>query len=70
MNTTKYTVEQTKIVVDYYWAGIINNDTTPELIIHEILKWCKEGPPSAKVTDIDIKKQDSKNEYDDFEIRY
>ena len=41
-----------------------------EKIIEEILEWCNHGPPLAKVDNVEIKKQSSSNDFDQFFIRY
>ena len=38
--------------------------------IEEIIKWCHKGPSLAHVTHIDIKQEQYKNEYKDFQIIY
>ena len=41
-----------------------------EKIIEEILEWCNHGPPLAKVDNVEIKKQPSSNDFDQFFIKY
>ena len=38
--------------------------------VDEMLKWCHKGPSNSKVTEVEIKKQDPTDEFDDFSIRY
>jgi acylphosphatase len=38
--------------------------------IEKILEWMKVGPPLARVDGLEIKWEDFKGEFDDFEIRY
>ena len=35
-----------------------------------ILEWCKKGPRLADVEKVDVKFEDYKNEYNEFELRY
>jgi acylphosphatase len=42
----------------------------PEEKIQEAIKYCWQGPPAARVTDIDIKWEEPKGEFDGFDIRY
>ena len=41
-----------------------------EKLIHEMLDWCHHGPPMAEVENVEIKKQRSSNDFDDFSIKY
>ena len=38
--------------------------------IDDILAWCKEGPPRAKVTDVDVSWEDYSGEFRKFDITY
>ena len=38
--------------------------------VNAVLKWCEKGPPHAVVTGVDVKWQDSADEFKNFEIRY
>jgi acylphosphatase len=38
--------------------------------VEKILEWVKSGPPLAKVENVEIRFEDFKGEFDDFEIRY
>ena len=41
-----------------------------EKLVNEMIKWCHKGPSLANVENVEIKKQNTTNEYDDFSIRY
>lgn len=41
-----------------------------EKSVMSILKWCKKGPPMAKVTNVDVRWEDYKGEFSSFEITY
>lgn len=49
--------------VEALFEGSIEN-------LRNAVKWCRQGPPGAKVTRIDEKWTDSKAEFDSFEIRH
>jgi acylphosphatase len=38
--------------------------------VKKILEWVKSGPPLARVENVEIRFEDFKGEFDDFEIRY
>ena len=38
--------------------------------IEEMIKFCKKGPPLAKVEKVEIKEESCKNEFKGFEIRF
>lgn len=38
--------------------------------VEKIIEWCKKGPPAAKVYNVEIKWEDFKEEFKNFEIRY
>jgi acylphosphatase len=38
--------------------------------VEKILEWVKSGPPLARVENVEIRFEDFKGEFDDFEIRY
>jgi acylphosphatase len=38
--------------------------------VKSILKWCKKGPPIAKVTNVDVTWEDYKGEFGSFKITY
>jgi acylphosphatase len=42
----------------------------PKKDVDAILEWCKQGPPHAKVTHVDVAWEDYKGEFDDFDITY
>jgi acylphosphatase len=41
-----------------------------EDIIKEMLQWCQQGPPHARVENVEVKNQDSINGFDNFSIKY
>ena len=41
-----------------------------EKIVKEMIEWCHRGPPLAKVENVDVKKQNPTNGFDDFSVRY
>ncbi|RME66160.1 MAG: acylphosphatase [Nitrospirae bacterium] len=42
----------------------------PEEKVQEAIKHCWQGPPAARVTDIDIQWEEPEGDYKGFEIRY
>ncbi len=38
--------------------------------VEEMLKFCRTGPPGARVTDVDVKWEDYKGEFSGFKVRY
>lgn len=38
--------------------------------VDAVLEWCKEGPPHAKVADVDVTRDDYTGEFERFEITY
>lgn len=38
--------------------------------VDSILAWCKQGPPIAKVLNVDVKWEEYKVEFDSFEVIY
>lgn len=38
--------------------------------IDDILAWCKEGPPRAKVTDVEVSWEDYSGEFRKFDVTY
>jgi acylphosphatase len=38
--------------------------------VDAILEWCKQGPPHAKVTHVDVAWEDYKGEFDGFNVTY
>jgi acylphosphatase len=38
--------------------------------VASIVEWCRQGPPFAKVNNIDVDWQEYKGEFKDFKIRY
>ena len=41
-----------------------------EKSVTSILKWCKKGPPIAKVTNVDVTWEDYKGEFNSFDVTY
>jgi len=42
-----------------------------EKIVNEMIRWCHQGPPSARVEDVEIKKQNIRSyEFKDFSVKY
>jgi len=42
----------------------------PRENVDSMLAWCKQGPPIAKVLDVDVTWESYKGEFNGFEIRY
>ncbi|NIO36635.1 acylphosphatase [Candidatus Bathyarchaeota archaeon] len=38
--------------------------------VREMIKFCGKGPPSARVRDVNFKKEDYTGEFNDFQIRF
>ena len=38
--------------------------------VDAILEWCKQGPPHANVTHVDVEWEDYKDEFKSFEVTY
>lgn len=38
--------------------------------VEEMVKFCRRGPPGARVTDVDIKWEGYRGEFSEFEVRY
>jgi acylphosphatase len=41
-----------------------------EINVKKIVDFCRRGPPNAYVVDVDVRRQEWKGEFDDFEVRY
>ncbi len=41
-----------------------------EKYVKEMLEWCQNGPPLAKVDNVDIEKNLNTDQYEDFTIKY
>jgi acylphosphatase len=37
--------------------------------VQDLIKWCREGPDLAEVTEVTVETKDFKNEFSDFHIR-
>ncbi|HCC68886.1 MAG TPA: acylphosphatase [Nitrospiraceae bacterium] len=42
----------------------------PKVMVEEVVKWCHEGPPGARVTGVDVRWLEYKGEFMSFDIRY
>lgn len=42
----------------------------PEDALKALIDWCWEGPPLARVEDVEVKWEEPTGEYDDFRVRY
>jgi acylphosphatase len=42
----------------------------PSQAVHQVVDWCWQGSPSAKVSDVKIEWQEFAGEYDSFSITY
>ena len=42
----------------------------PKENVDAILEWCKQGPPHANVTHVDVAWEDYKDEFNSFDITY
>lgn len=38
--------------------------------LEKFITWCRQGPPSAKVDDINVEWKEAKDEFKEFSIRY
>jgi len=41
-----------------------------EEAVKQLIEFCRHGPPGAKVTDVEVRWEDYRGEFKDFEIRY
>jgi acylphosphatase len=41
-----------------------------ETNVQKIIDFCRRGPPNAYVVDVNVRRQEWKGEFDDFEVRY
>ena len=41
-----------------------------EDLVKKMIEWCRHGPPSAQVENVEIKNQDPTNGFDNFFIKY
>lgn len=41
----------------------------PSDAVHELIAWCRQGPPAAEVSSVDIDWTDATGEYQAFEVR-
>ncbi len=42
----------------------------PEDALKALIDWCWEGPPLARVEDVEVKWEEPTGQYDDFRVRY
>jgi len=42
----------------------------PEERVREVIEWARRGPPLAVVEDVEVRWEEYKGEYEDFEIRF
>ena len=40
-----------------------------EELVREIVEWCYHGPPMAKVSNVEVKKQKSTEDFDSFSVK-
>jgi acylphosphatase len=38
--------------------------------IEEMIRWCRKGPPTARVENVDVNREGFKDEFDSFSVRY
>lgn len=41
-----------------------------ENLVETYINWCRQGPPSAKVTQVTVEKQEYRGEFNLFSVRY
>ena len=41
-----------------------------EELVREIVEWCYHGPPMAKVSNVEVKTQESEDSFDRFSVKY
>jgi acylphosphatase len=41
-----------------------------QIQVEKILKWCEHGPPSARVTDVEVKWQKPSETFSNFDIKF
>ena len=39
-------------------------------LVREIVEWCYHGPPMAKVSNVEVKTQESRDSFDRFSVKY
>ena len=39
-------------------------------LVREIVEWCYHGPPMAKVSNVEVKTQESEDSFDRFSVKY
>ncbi len=38
--------------------------------LEQMVEWCKKGPPTARVADVEVRREGYKGEFDTFSVRY
>ncbi len=38
--------------------------------VDAMISWCREGPPSSRVDDVEVKREECRGEFDDFGVKY
>lgn len=41
-----------------------------EADVQKMIDFCRRGPPNAYVVDVDVRRQEWKDEFDNFEVKY
>jgi len=71
-----YTVDEAK---KWNLTGWVRNraDGSVEVVaegerknLDRLKEWCRQGPPSARVTDVKVNYEPATNEFDSFKVRY
>lgn len=42
----------------------------PETTVEEMIEWCRQGPPGARVDRVDVRRSQATGEFDGFRIAY
>ncbi len=70
---TKYAAER---IGAYGWVRNLPDGTVEAVIegdeekVEALLKWCEQGPPSARVDRIDKKREEHRGEFERFDVVY
>ena len=74
-----YRANTKNVALEHHLTGWVRNcyDGRVEAVleggrinVEKVIKWCKEGPPSANVTDLEIITEEATGEFSSFSIRY
>ncbi|MBA2881678.1 acylphosphatase [Desulfosalsimonas propionicica] len=74
-----YRMETARAAEEHKVNGWVRNraDGTVEAVLEgeaknvdNMLNWCRQGPPGASVTDVEVEEKSYTGEYSDFTIRY